>query len=143
MPTFKAVQDDAAGVLNGSGLTWCGVALVGGTNLFTGPERAASEGFPEAALWIREYGGQAPIPYLNSGRKAYVRAAVQVLGRCDKEQEGVGLADMRALMGFLQQKTVSGYVAVFVEQAAPAPWGLGEDNLYRWSFNMRWEYKAT
>lgn len=145
MPTFKAIQEDLVTILAASGLSWCGTALASGTNLYAGGERPASEGFPPAGVWVLEYGGAAPRPYLNSARRAYVQGMAQILGRAEREQEHVGLADMRLIAGYLQQRNVTGigYTALYVDQAAPSPFRLGEDDLYRWSLNVRMEYKAT
>ena len=141
MPTFNAVQEDLVTLLSAAGLSWCGSSLTSGTTLFAGHQKPASDRFPEACVFVLEYGGAAPAGYLG-GRGGVASPSIQVLGRCGFEQEADGAVGMRAILAALHQLDVraSGYVGCYVDQAAPAPWGLGDDDLYRWTVNVRLPY---
>lgn len=140
MPTLKNVQEDLVTTLAASGLSWCGVVLASATNLWSGPEKANVGGRPDAGVFVLEYATRI-MPYMGSTRQGYYQVALQVLGRSDREAERTGLVGMRALAGYLQQLTVSGYVSSRIT-SGPVPLGLGGDDLYRWTLNVEWTYTA-
>lgn len=138
-----ALKDPAAdvrGLLNGQ--TLASVALVEGTNLFSGRARSTDE-VAAPSVHLLNSGGGAPVPYLGGAREAYWTPSVQVMVRGAVEDFAAGEALARAVLSYLAQLVPTGYVALFVRESQPTPIGLDDASRPMWSINLELQYKAA
>ena len=116
-----------------------GVALTKGTNLFVGFARR-QDATPSPSVFALNTGGPPPLPYLNGGRRADVRAMVQVMVRSAVNDFETGETIAREVLAWLHQQTVPGYVAVLARDSQPAFLGEDSNNHYMWSLNLECQY---
>lgn len=118
------------------------ITLTKGTNLFIGPMRSQDE-TPSPSAFALNTGGPSPLPYLGSGRQAYVRPTVQVLVRGPAGDFAAGEAIARAVLEHLHQQTLTGYTACFARDSHPAWLGQDADQHDLWSLNFELQYAIT
>lgn len=110
MPTLKNPASDLASELNGQ--TLGGVALTLQDNLFF---RAHHPAPASLHVQLLNASGLAPQPYLQGATpQAYFQTTVQLLVWGEPGEDAYDQADAlaRAVVGFLQQRAVSGYVSI-------------------------------
>ena len=112
------------------------------TDIFVGEEIPVSTGVPGAAVFVECYGGPAPTPYLGGASAAdYWVKYVQVLVRTPASTKATGRTKARDINAHLQKLALTGYVQCIVLQSEPIRLGLGDDEHYRWTVNVRTELK--
>lgn len=139
MPTLApdaAIAADLATALNAGGDPWAV-----GTNIFTGPVRGEGNGIPVRAVFVRESGGPAPMPYLG-GRTAdsFFEINVQVRLRAAPTTDdgfSAGRTLARRISAALNKADISGYMACQLMQATPNYLGLDPQGRHEWSVNVK------
>ncbi|GMV19026.1 MAG: hypothetical protein AMXMBFR56_72500 [Polyangiaceae bacterium] len=138
-----AVKNPAEDVVNFLDTKTAGsLTLAKATNLFVGFMRAQDR-TPSPSVYALNTGGPGPLPYLGTGRQAYLRPTVQVMVRGPAGDFQAGEAIARAVLEYLQQQTVPGYVACFARDSQPAWLGEDSDQHGLWSINLELQYTAT
>jgi len=134
--TLKDVASDIVAALNGQ--TLGSLALTSGANLFADFVYP----FPTFSVHVLSQGGPAPEPYLHPTATSMFHPRVQVLvyGEVGNTGHDAAEAVARAIMGYLHQKTVSGYVSLLAQQSCPLQ-SIEPDtgrNLFTMDFNARY-----
>lgn len=111
-------------------------------NLFVGFMRT-QDASPSPAVFCANTGGAAPVPYLGAGRQALLRPTVQVLVRGPAGDFAAGEAIARAVLGYLHQQSVPGYVATYARDSQPAWLGEDADQHGVWSLNLELQYSTA
>lgn len=126
-----------------AGVSGLGVSWAVDTNIFVGLELPVSVagGVPHQAVFVAEYSGPAPVPYLGTG-DSYWRKNVQVMVRSNPGEQKEGLVIARAVLALLHAATMSGYVQCLAQQSTPTPLGRDATNHYRWSVNVQLQLAA-
>ncbi len=137
---LKDAAYDVVQFLNGK--TAGGVVLTKSSNLFIGQMRSG-ERTPAPAVFCLGTGGPSPEPYLGGDRSALYRPTVQVLVRGPAGDDETGGNIAREVLGWLNQRVVSGYVSWFTRDSAPAFLGTDSSQHGQWSLNVECVYRAT
>jgi hypothetical protein len=122
------------------------IAGVSTGNCFVGPVRKAGGYVPGKSVFVKEYGGMEPSPYMDATRKTYRSFDVQVMVRGDVNQ----YVGTRALADSVWHKmdrasaaTVSTasttYVRIVCAQSAPIYVGQDDQERDLFSVNVRLE----
>lgn len=117
-------------------LATAGLGTVGST-IFRGPERAPSGVVPDAAIFVLDSGGFAPVPYLDGGSKADYQHSVQIMIRAKRNDFSTGQAKAAAVRNALHETTISGYVSCYANESTPNFLGFTDTELIRWTVNLR------
>lgn len=138
--TLKNCASDVVTALNGQ--TLGGVALATGNNLFAYPTP-----YPLSDLVVEVVnpGGGEMAPYIGSTDKALATSPVQVLIHSSPGADGFSQGETlgRAVLGYLQQNVLSGYVTVLSREASPTWLGMDpETQRNSWSINLEAIYDA-
>lgn len=134
--TLKESATDLAAALTGN--TVGGIALVTGRNLFAAPPAPLQS----AAVFLTEDGGVVE-PYIGTGTalfKAWVE--VSIYGVAGQPGFIQGQALSKGVLGFLQQRSVTGYVSVVSLDGAPNYVEPDPDGRHRWTFRVETVYSA-
>ena len=111
-------------------------ALTLGTNLFVGKVRAKSAQIPSKAVFCLAGGGPAPTAYADGTTTNYRQSAIQVRVRDVPRDFGAGQTLARAVRDAVHQKTIAGYVDVYVEQSEPIYINEDSQGHHEWSINV-------
>jgi hypothetical protein len=137
------IKNAAADLLTAlAGQTLAGVLLTEDDNLF---KRAIYPVPMGLVAVLRNSGGTAPVPYLNPTASAYFAPTVQCLVYGMPGADGYDSAEAlaRAVLGYLHQGSVTGYVSVFARDSQPTYVGLDEDTeRHVFSINLEVQYRA-
>lgn len=137
---FKNVASDLAAALNGMSFT--SGTLSTGRNLFA---REPLPQDPHLCVYLVTYGGPPPEPYIaRTPSSAFVRSRVQVIVQGIPGEREIGESIARGICGHLHQRSVSGYVSVFVRDSGAI--FLGEDSKNKrpsWVVNVEAQYVAS
>lgn len=122
------------------------ISGVSSANCFVGPVRKAGGYVPGRAVFVKEYGGMEPSPYMDATRKTYRSFDVQIMVRGDVNQYANtrSLADSvwhkldRASTATLSTASTS-YVRVICAQSAPIYVGQDDQERDMFSVNIRLE----
>jgi len=118
---------DVAQVLHAAGL-----GLTYGTNLFTGPIRAAQGPVPLAATFCVALGGSPPEGYLNNGAATpeLFSPLVRVIIRGSSQAHATELTLGRGVIAALHGKPPSTYISCRSRQSQPEPYGEDDDGAF-------------
>lgn len=138
--TLKNCASDVASILDGQ--TLGGVLLALNGNLFSAPLL-----IPPTSLAVEciNTGGSPPEPYVRTTDSAIMRGDVQLLIHSEPGTDGFtqGETLARAVLGYLQQYVMTGYVSLLAQESSPS-W-LGPDpetQRNSWSINLEAVYSA-
>lgn len=138
-----AVKDAAADVANFLDTRVAGATtLAKGANLFIGSMRSQDR-TPSPSVFVLNTGGPSPLPYLGTGRQAYLRPTVQIMVRGPAGDFQAGELLARAVLEYVHQQAVPGYTACFSRDSQPAWLGEDSDQHGLWSINIELQYAAT
>lgn len=130
---------DIVAVLTGQ--TLGGQALVSGTNLFSGMQYP----LPNLAVRVLNSGGAAPEAYISGTTAAATfHASVQCIINAPPGADGYNLGEAlaRGVLGYLQQRTPSGYVSLLAQASHPLYAGPDEDGRHLFTLNFEARYTA-
>ncbi|MFA6299721.1 MAG: hypothetical protein WC642_11170 [Nocardioides sp.] len=112
------------------------------TNIFDRPEHVvnaqASPGNAYKAVnavFVVDYGGPAPLPFLDGGTNSDYESAVQVLVRNTDYDTARGTAI--DLLHYTQELTMTGYYSVLCSQSVPQQLPSNDFKQFRFVFNVR------
>lgn len=114
-----------------------GVDLMHGPATMLDEDTGAPAGSPADCVFINDYPGPAPIPYVNGGLTSVYEYNVQVLVR--GADFTTTLLRAHALLHAAQTMdlTAQGFSFCLCNQSAPSPLGRDSAGLFQFSFNVR------
>lgn len=131
---------DVAAYLLTLSLTYEGVALALGTNLFRGEVQAVGNGVPPAAVFVQALPGTPPEAFLGAASTEW-EAEVEITVRSNPGQREDARAFARGLLARLHCAAITGYTRVVAEDSEPE-WqeqDEAECHEYVFSITVEWE----
>ena len=143
MIAYKQPDADFRDALNGS-ITYpdgSSGTLTKGTNLFSGPMRATSEGsVADAAVACTTSGGPAPVPYAGGVGGGLYAVRIQAMIRSAAEDYDGGIKLALAVRNKMHASTPSGYVSCLAVESAPQYLSQDDNRHHRWVLNFELRY---
>lgn len=114
-----------------------------GTNLFIGKMPNQDKAPSHPCVAVLGTGGPSSEPYFGGRRQSLYRPTVQVMVRGPAGDDQAGSLVARAILAWLHQQVVSGYVTWSVRESGPTYLGADRDQHGLWSLNLECVYRVA
>jgi hypothetical protein len=139
-PQVKDPQVDVAAYIITLGLSYEGVALALGTNLFRGEVQAVGNGVPSAAIFVQALTGDPPEGFLGAEDEWTVEVEVTVRSNPGQREDARAFA--RGLLARLHRAPITGYTLVVAEDSEPEWVEADESDCHEYTFSITVEWEG-